>query len=233
MVMSRPDQRLHDEVRHHAAVIGVHARPVGVEDTRHLDGHAVLAAVVEEQRFRAALPLVVAGAQADRIDVAPVVLRLRMNARVAVDLGGGGLQDRHAQPLGEAQHVDGADDAGLGRLHRVVLVMDGRGRTGQIVDAVDLHVEREGHVVPHQLEARVVQEVRDVAPRAGEEIVDAEHFRTVGEQPVAKMRAEEPRPAGDQNSRVRNAVPSPSALPARRHAHRQCSFMKGARFHGP
>ena len=64
--------------------------------------------------------------------------------------------------LGEAQHVDGAVHAGLGRLHRVVLVVDRRGRAGEVVDLVDLDVEREGHVVAHQLEARVAEQMRDV-----------------------------------------------------------------------
>ena len=86
-------QRLDDEVRHDAAVVGVHARAVGVEDARHLDAQLVLAVVVEEQRLGAALALVVAGARADRIDVAPVVLGLRVDRRVAVDLGGRGLED--------------------------------------------------------------------------------------------------------------------------------------------
>ena len=64
--------------------------------------------------------------------------------------------------------------AGLGRLHRIVLVMHRRGRAGQIVDLVDLHIERKGHVVPHQLEAWVVEQMRDVGASAGEEIVDAQ-----------------------------------------------------------
>ena len=68
-------QRLDDEVGHHAAVVRVHARAVGVEDARHLDRQLVLAAIVEEQRLGAALAFVVAGARADRIDVAPIVLR--------------------------------------------------------------------------------------------------------------------------------------------------------------
>ena len=53
--------------------------------------------------------------------------------------------------------------------------MDRRGRAGQVVDLVDLDVEREGHVVAHQLEARVVQADGDVLLAAGEEIVDAQH----------------------------------------------------------
>jgi len=89
-------QRLDDEVAHHAAVIGVHARAVGVEDASDLDVHAVLAAVVKEQGFGAALALVVAGARADRVDLAPVAFGLRMDFGVAVDLAGGGLKDLFA-----------------------------------------------------------------------------------------------------------------------------------------
>jgi hypothetical protein len=70
---------------------------------------------------------------------------------------GRGLQDLGLHPLGQAQHVDGAVDAGLGRLHGVELVMHRAGRAGQVVDLVDLDIERHGHVVTQQLEARVGQ----------------------------------------------------------------------------
>ena len=68
-------QRLDDKVAHHAAVVGMHARAVGVEYARDLDVHAVLAAVVEEQGFGATLAFVVAGARANRVDLAPVAFR--------------------------------------------------------------------------------------------------------------------------------------------------------------
>jgi len=69
-------QRLHDEVAHHAAVIGQHPRPVGVEDPRHADLGAVHAPVVEAQRFGNALALVVAAADADGENAAAVALGL-------------------------------------------------------------------------------------------------------------------------------------------------------------
>ena len=157
-------QRLDDEVRHHAAVVGVHARAVGVEDARDLDVELVLAVVVEEQRLGAALALVVAGARADRVDVAPVGSRAadapRDRRRPRWSRPGGSWR---CSALGQAQHVDRADArwswssapgrTGSGR----------RGRAGEVVDLVDLDVEREGHVVAHQLEARVAEQVRDVA----------------------------------------------------------------------
>ena len=160
---------------------------------------SVLAVVVEEQRLGAALALVVAGARADRVDVAPVVLGLRVDLGVAVDLAGRGLEDLRLGPLGQAQHVDRAVHAGLGGLHRVVLVVDRRGRAGQVVDLVDLDVEREGDVVAHQLEVRVVQQVDDVVLGAGEEVVDAQHVVAVGQQAVAQVRAEEAGAAGDHD----------------------------------
>ena len=57
-----------------------------------------------------------------------------------------------AGALGQPEHVDRAVHAGLGRLHRVVLVVDRRGRAGEVVDLVDLDVERKGDVVAQQLE---------------------------------------------------------------------------------
>jgi hypothetical protein len=53
--------------------------------------------------------------------------------------------------------------------------------------------------VAHQLETRMTEQVLDIAARAGEEIVDAEHFIAVGEQAVARMRAEKAGPAGHQH----------------------------------
>ena len=63
-------QRLHDEIRDDTAVVGMHARAIGIEDPGDFDFEFVLAAIIEEQRFGAALALIVAGARADRIDVA-------------------------------------------------------------------------------------------------------------------------------------------------------------------
>ena len=118
-------QGLHDEVGHHPAVVGVHVGAVGVEDAGHLDPEFVLAVVVEEQGLGAAFALVVAGAEADGIDMAPVVLLLRVDLGVAVHLAGRGLEDLGPHPLGQAEHVDGAVHAGLGGLHRIMLVVDG------------------------------------------------------------------------------------------------------------
>ena len=161
---------------------------------------ACLASIVEKQRLGAALALVVAGARTDRIDVAPIILGLGMNSRVAVDLRRRGLENFRTQALGEAQHVDCAVHARLRRLHRVVLVVHRRCRAGKIVDFVDFDIERKRHVVPHQLEALFADEVRDVALRTGEEVVDADH---VAPSAIKRSHRCEPRNPAPPVTRIR------------------------------
>ena len=55
--------------------------------------------------------------------------------------------------------------ARLGGLHRIALVVDGRGRAGEVVDLVDLDIERKGDVVAHHLESGVAEQVLDVVAR--------------------------------------------------------------------
>ena len=45
----------------------------------------------------------------------------------------------------------------------------------------------------------MVEQMGDVAPRAGEKIVDAEHVVAGLQKPFAQMRAEKAGAAGDQN----------------------------------
>jgi hypothetical protein len=82
-------------------------------------------------------------------------------------------------------------------LHRIVLVVDGRGRASEVVDLIDFDVERERHIVTDQLKPMVIEQVIDVAPRAGEEVIDAYDDSTIREQPLTEVRAEEASPAGD------------------------------------
>ena len=81
-----------------------------------------------------------------------------------------------------------------------MLVVDGRSRTGEIVDLVHLDIEREGHVVAHELEARMSVKMLDIALRAREQVVDTQDFVTLGEQAIDQMRAEESRAARHEDS---------------------------------
>ena len=78
--------------------------------------------------------------------------------------------------------------------------MDRRGGAGEVVDLVDFHVQRKGHVVAQQFEVRVVQQMSDVVLGAGEEVVDAEHVVAIRKQTLAQMAAEEAGTAGDEDA---------------------------------
>ena len=114
-----------------------------------------------------------------------------MNIWIAIDLGGGGLEDLRFNPLGQAEHVDCAVHACLRRLHRVMLVMDRRGRACQVVNLIDLQIKWERDIVADQFKMLVIEEVLDVASGAGKEVVNTEDQRTVRKQMPTQMRAEE------------------------------------------
>lgn len=195
-----PLQSLNDEVRHNASVVGVHAWTVGVEDPHDLDVEIVLAMIVKEQRLGAALSFIITSARTYRVDVTPVAFGLRVDRGVAVDLGGRGLHDPRLHPLGQSQHVDRADNADLGRLHWVELVVDRTRRAGEIVDLVYLDVERKADVLPHELKPRVADEVIEITLVAGEQVVDTKNFVAALEQAVDQVRAEESSPAGHEDA---------------------------------
>ena len=89
-------ERLAQEGRDGAPVVRAHPRAVGVEDPHDRRVDALLAVVGHRQRLGVALGLVVDAARADRVDVAPVGLGLRVDLRVAVDLAGREDQEARA-----------------------------------------------------------------------------------------------------------------------------------------
>ena len=133
-----------------------------------------------------------------------------MDGGVAINLGGRCLENPALEALGKAQHVDGPVHARLCRLHRIVLIMDGRGRAGEVIDFVHLDIERKGHIVPQELKAGIADQMLDIPLGAGEEIVGAEHIVSVGDQPLAEMRAEEACPACDEDCLCLLHVPIPA-----------------------
>jgi hypothetical protein len=175
----------------------VHVGAVGVEDPRNLDLQCMLPIVVEHQRLGAALAFVIAATQPDRIHVAPIVLFLGMFRRIAVNLRRRRLQDARLHALRKAEHIDGAVHTRLGRLHRIELIVHRACRTGEIVNLIDLDIERKRHVVPHQLEVLRTEQAGDVALAAGIEIIDAQHVVFLAHEPRAQMRAQKPGAAGD------------------------------------
>ena len=68
--------------------------------------------------------------------------------------------------------------------------------------------QRLAHVRLLELELSILRQVAQVALRAGDEIVDRQHVPPLGEQPVAKMRPQKPRPAGHHSTHSRSSIKS-------------------------
>ena len=193
-------QRLHDEIRNHAAVVDVHFRAVGVEYADDFHRNAVFAVVAHEERLGAAFAFVVARAQSQRVYVSPVILRLGMDQRVAVYFGSRSLQDFCVVAVGDGEHVHGAYDRGLRRLDRVVLVVDRRCRAGEVVNLLDFGHIGVDDVVADDFEVGVFQQMADVALVSREVVVDADDVVALFKQAFTQVGTDESGTTGDEYS---------------------------------
>jgi hypothetical protein len=73
-------------------------------------------------------------------------------------------------------------------------------RISRVVDLIHFHIEREGNVVAHHFEPRLVQQVDNVVLAAGEVVVDTQHVAVVSQQSFTQMRAQKSGATGDQNA---------------------------------
>ncbi|MNZ76825.1 hypothetical protein D3C78_953460 [compost metagenome] len=99
---------------------------------------------------------------------------------IAVDLAGRGLEDSGVPPLGQPQHIDGAQHRGLGGGDRVVLIMNRAGRTSEVKNAVHFDIQRQPDVVTNAFEAFVPDQMADVVLATRVEIIDTEHLLPIG-----------------------------------------------------
>ena len=178
---------LEDEVGDDAAIVGVHAGAVGVEDADDADVDAVGAVVVEEECFGGAFAFIVAGADADGVDVAAVGFGLGVDGGVAIDFAGGCLEDFGFGSFGHAQDVDGAQDGDFHGFNGVVLVVDGAGGAGHVEDLIDFEPDIACDIVADEFEIGFVQQVGDVLFLAGEEVIQADDIVTFGDEAVADV----------------------------------------------
>jgi hypothetical protein len=83
-------------------------------------------------------------------------------------------------------------------LYGIVLVVNGRRRAGKVVDLVNLDIERERHIVPHEFKSMVIKQMIDIPLGTGEEIVDTDDVPAIRDQAFTEMRTEK---AGTRVSR--------------------------------
>src|SRR6266404_4958842 len=196
-------QRLRDEVRHDTPILLAHAWPKSIKNTNDPRLHAVRPLIRHRDRLGEALRLVVHAARADRVDVPPVVFLLRMDERIAVDLGRRRPEKPRALLLREAERLVRAERADLERLDRVLEIVDrARGRR-EMQDRVERarDVDEVRDVLLDEREALVAEKRRDVVRRPRQEVVDADDVVTLREQAFAEVGADETGAAGDEDPR--------------------------------
>ncbi len=145
-----------------------------VEDPHDPHVEMVVAVVGRGHRLGVALRLVVHAAGADRVDVAPVRLGLRVHEWVAVDLGRRRQEERRSLGLGETEAVVRAEPADLQDLDGDALEVDRRRRAGEVHDHIDVtgHPEVRADVVFDEREPAAAEQSFDVGDGAGDEVVD-------------------------------------------------------------
>jgi hypothetical protein len=84
----------------------------------------------------------------------------------------------------------------LGRLNRIVLIVNGRSRACQVVDLIDLHIKREGNVVAKEFKIGIPDQRSDIPLRPRIEIVDTEDIASIFEETLTEVRAQKPGPSG-------------------------------------
>ena len=186
-------QGLGDEVRDNAAVPGAHPRAVRIEDPEYAGIDAVSFPVGTGQGLGESLGLVVHTSRADRVDVAPVVLALRVHGRISVDLAGGGKDETRAAGVGQPQRVLGAAAAhGQGLEGKAQVVWRGS-RAGQVGDGVHRarYLEGGADVGLDERETGLAYQVRNVVQPAGGQVVHAYGTVTPGHYRVTQMGTEE------------------------------------------
>ena len=90
----------------------------------------------------------------------------------------------------------------LGGLNRVVLIVDRRRRTGQVVNRIDLHIKRKGNVVANEFKIRIPYQRGDISFGTRVEIVDTEDIVSILEEALAEMGAQEPGPSCHEHVRL-------------------------------
>ena len=152
------------------------------------------------QRFGIALALVIAGAHAHRIHVAPVSFHLRMLQRIAVAFRCRRKQETRAVASRDLKHVTRPGRAGLQSFNGMLQIFARAGRATR--DAT--HDRTVPSIVTgwsrriRQTKPLVTDRDARCSPRSSDQIVERNHSVAGAQQAIAKMGANESGGAGDE-----------------------------------
>lgn len=191
-------QSLAEKVGYDPAIVRVQSRAVSVEDPNdpHVDTPPTV--VRHDHRLGETLGLVIHATRTERIHIPPVLFRLRMDARVAIDLTCRSMHEPAPLLDRQAQHLLGADRADTERLHRQPRIPRRRSGTGEVEDEIDFPVDHERFtdVLTAEGEPCIIDQMTDIPFVSSAQIVDRHNLVPIGKKTLAEMRAKEPGAAG-------------------------------------
>lgn len=191
------------EIGDHAPVVGAHAGSVGVEDADDAGVHAAATVVRHGNCLGVAFGLVVAGAHADGVHIAPVRLGLRVHKGVTVHLTGAGQEEPGAVRVGKFQAVLRTLRADHQGFHGELLVVGGTGRAGEVHHPVELLTLIRDAMTDVRLDERepwMLLEQFSVAALTADVVVDADDGVALVEEAFDKVTADEACASGDQDA---------------------------------
>src|SRR5690606_25961576 len=149
-----------------------------------------------------ALRFIVHAARTNRIHIAPVRFRLRMDERISVHLAGGREHEAGILGLRDTERVMRSQRTNLERWYGVLEIVHRACRAGKVQHALQLprYESRRIDVVVNELIAIVSREVSQVVRAAGKKVVQPHPLVAVTEKAIGKVRTEKAGSAGDQNS---------------------------------
>lgn len=127
----------------------------------------------------------------------PVILSLGMNLWVAVDLRGRRLENACFGAFCQTKHVYGTHHRGLHRFNGIVLVVNGRRGTGQIINLINLQLDWINDIVPKHLKMLVPHEVLNIFAPPSEKIIEAKNLMTRFNHTITEVTPKKTRSSGD------------------------------------
>jgi len=191
-----------NEIGDDSAVIRTHAGAVRIEDADDAGIDPTVAVVRHGDRLGVAFRFVVAAADADGVDVAPVRFRLRVNEGIAVHFAGAGEHELRPMSVREFEGVLRALCADHQGLDRELLVVRGAGGAGEVHHPVErcAHVgDGVADVRLDEREVRVGEEQFGVALLAADVVVDTGDGVTFVQEAFDEVAADEAGAAGDED----------------------------------
>jgi len=188
------------KVGDNTAVIEGHFGAVRVENADDTDFQAVFTVVIHSEALSSTFTFIIAGALSNWIDIAPVVLGLRVLKRVPINFRSGGDEETGSATLGKTQHVHGTNKTSLNGLDWVVLVMDWRGRASQVEDLINFQEDWFDDVMADEFKVGAADEVSDIFLAASEEVIDADDMVASVDEEFAEVGADEAGTAGDEDT---------------------------------